>query len=113
MNDVERSALVVLKPGPGPAVSPERAGEVPPDPEAVEAAVGWFRRRGFGTGPVVGISFAVTGSPELFSEVLGEPHVDHAGGDAEFALDRVDDDVSGYLDAVVQPAPPDFGPGNP
>lgn len=109
----EDSALVVLRPGSGPAVSPERAGEVPPDAAAVEAVVGWFREQGFTTGPVVGISFAITGETALFERVLGSATVRHEGADAEFGLDAMEGEVARYVEAVVRPRPPDFGPWNP
>jgi hypothetical protein len=109
-----RTALVVLHPGQDPQAAPERAGETPPDPPAVERVVGWFRDQGFETGPFVGISFAVMGNDALFHEVLGDASAtEGAGDDQQFPLDGLDDDVAQLVAAVVLPSPPDFGPGNP
>jgi len=109
----EQSALVVLHPGSAEGLPPERAGEAPPDPAAAAQALGWFRDRGFGTGPFVGISFAVTGDEELFRTVLGPLPASDAGGDRAYPLDALEDDVKPLVAAIVVPAPPDFGPGNP
>jgi hypothetical protein len=111
----DASALVVLHPGSGPPPGPGREGEVPPDPAVVEQVVGWFHRRGFGTGPVVGISFAVTGPATLFGEVFGDAALSSPGPGQEVALPlgSLGDDVAAHVAAVVRTGPPDFGPGNP
>jgi hypothetical protein len=113
MTYAQRTALVVLKPGLDRPVSAERAGETPPDPDTVSRVIGWFRDRGFETGPFVGISFAITGSEQLFHEFLGTPtYTDRPGG--ELALPLVSlEEIQPMVEAVVVPAPPDFGPGNP
>jgi len=110
----QRTALVVLKPGLDLEAAPERAGETPPDPASVEKVVGWFRGRGFETGPFVGISFAVSGSDELFQAVLGDAvFTAEPGGEMEFSTAGLREDVVRLVAAIVVPAPPDFGPGNP
>jgi hypothetical protein len=64
-------------------------------------------------GPFVGISFAITGSEELFQELLGTAtYTDRRGGEMVFALDSLDE-IQPLVEAVVVSAPPDFGPGNP
>ena len=120
MSDRQATALVVLHPGAVPGVAAERAGEVPPDRAAAARTVAWFADRGFETGPFVGISFAVSGSEELFRTALGARVPEQAGGpdgrpavDREYPLHALDDDVRPLVAAIVVSAPPDFGPGNP
>lgn len=103
MNDGQLTALVVMK----AAQSQE--------PDQVERVVGWFKAKGFETGPFVGISFAVTADQELFEGVLGElqPPSEASLGDSTYSLAGLDQDVQQSIAAVVVTAPPDFGPGNP
>jgi hypothetical protein len=104
------SALVVLRPGGSPVST--RDWERPPEAADVDRVMAWFREHGFETGPLVGISFAITGPPELFRERLGEAVPDDAGA-AAYAVDALQPDVAALVDAIVVQAPPDFGPGNP
>lgn len=81
----------------------------------VDAVTGWFRARGLETGPAVGISFAITGPSEAFTALwpdtaaLESPVADETA----LPLDRLPDDVTAWVDAVVLTAPPDFGPTSP
>lgn len=113
MSDDQRTALVVLHPGTDAAAPADRMGEIPPPAGHVDTVLAWFRERGFETGPVVGISFAITGSPELAGEVFGGTSAMAEGGAGELPLDALSDDVASLVAAVVVSPPPDFGPGNP
>lgn len=113
MTDEQRTALVVLKPGLDRSIFAERAGETPPDPDAVGRALRWFRDRGFETGPFVGVSFAITGRAELFEELFGAATRNHPGGERVYSLGHLTEEIQPLVDAVVVPAPPEFGPGNP
>ena len=113
MSDEQRTAQVVLHPGPSAEAAPERAGETPPDPAHVDRVVAWFRDQGFETGPFVGISFAITGSDDLFRDHFGDTSVMDEGAAAELPLDRLSDDVAPQVAAIAVSTPPDFGPGNP
>jgi len=113
MSDELRTAQVVLQPGTDPMVAPERVAEVPPPADEAAAVVGWFQHHGFDTGPVVGTSFAITGSDDLFSETFGAESGYAGGQEAELPLSSLDDHVSARVAAVVTTGPPDFGPGNP
>jgi hypothetical protein len=104
------SALVVLRPGGSPVST--RDWERPPEAADAERVMAWFREHGFETGPFVGISFAITGPPELFREQLGEAVPDDTGATA-YVAEALEPDLSGLVDAIVVQAPPDFGPGNP
>ena len=113
MSDAQRTAQVVLHPGPNADAPPGRAGETPPDPAHVNRAIAWFQHHGFETGPFVGISFAIIGSDDLFREVLGDTSAMDEDAAAELPLDRLSDAVAPLVAAIAVSAPPDFGPGNP
>lgn len=107
------TALVVLHPGPAYGLPPERAGEAPPDPASAASAVQWFQDQGFATGPIVGISFAISGNDDLFSGVLGVSMSSLASGiEHELPLDALAAHVRTSVNAIVVTAPPDFGPRN-
>lgn len=113
MSDEQRTAQVLLHPGPSADTAWERAGEAPPDPANVDRVMAWFRQQGFGTGPFVGTSFAITGSDGLFHDTFGDTSVMDERAAAELSLDRLSDDVAAQVAGIVVTAPPDFGPGNP
>jgi hypothetical protein len=108
--DAEQTAQVVLRPGGSLDAGDPRSGEVPPEQETADRAVAWFAAKGFACGPVVGISFSISGPAETFERVFGRRP---GAGDLELPLDALDDDVLTGVDAVTATAPPDFGPGNP
>lgn len=103
MSDEERTAQVIVGPAPG----------TPPDPAHVDTVVGWFRDRGFGTGPFVGTSFAITGGDDLFRDTFGDVPTADDGAEAELPLGLLGNEVAPHVAAVVVTGPPDFGPGNP
>ena len=111
----QRTALVVLNPGTGDSASRQssRASEVPPDSSVVRSVTSAFRNEGFEVGPFVGISFAISGSRDVFDRVFGvDPNsAEFSGG--ELPTDRLDSDVTRHLAGVTVTEPPAFGPGNP
>ena len=115
MGSDQRTALVVLNPGTGDPSSRAgaRASEVPPDTSVVRSVTSAFRDEGFEIGPFVGISFAISGSPDVFDRVFGiDPDsAEFRGG--ELPTDRLGRDVTQHLAGVTVTAPPAFGPGNP
>jgi hypothetical protein len=96
--------LVVLRPagggepGEGEAITAESIGRHAPDPDVAERARRYFAERGFEVGPLVGISFSITGPPGLMEEL---------------DLEALPADVREAVHEVATEPPPDFGPGNP
>lgn len=115
MSDELRTAQVVLHPGAGSGVArgagEERASEVPTPAGEAAPVVAWFEQHGFSTGPVVGISFAITGPDDLFRATFGDQVT--YGVESELPMASLDEDVSARVAAIVTSGPPDFGPGNP
>ena len=108
----ERTVLVVLRPSSGAPLPPGgltsatvHAGA--PDPQAAERVRSHLAGRGFDLGPLVGISFSITGTRELIRQVFGD--VPDAGA---LPLDRLPEDVRRLMLAVEAEAPPDFGPNS-
>ncbi|WP_148573492.1 hypothetical protein [Nocardioides caldifontis] len=112
MTDAPRSALVVMRPGRDTLPTSARPSETPTHASDAARVVSWFQDHGFDTGPVLGISFAITGAAELFRDVLGAP-ASGASGDTAFATEALDPELSDLVEAIVVQAPADFGPGNP
>jgi hypothetical protein len=112
MTNAPHTALVVMRPGGNLPPTSLRARETPTSAVDAERVVSWFQHRGFDTGPVVGISFAISGTTRLFRDVLGTASADPDGALA-FATEALDPELSGLVEAIVVQAPPDFGPGNP
>lgn len=90
------AALVVLKPGAGEA----------------ERAKKYFADAGFELGPLVGISFSISGAAALMDQTFADFRALHGSG-GELDLSKLPDDVRGVVRAVVTEAPPDFGPTAP
>jgi hypothetical protein len=65
-----------------------------------------FRARGFEVGPLVGVSFSVSGPPGRIRELLGRP----PRPGLEVSGDLLPGDLRPWVHALVVPAPPDFGP---
>jgi hypothetical protein len=104
-----RSALVVLQPGGEVAeVTAATRDEWQPDRESAERARRAFAELDFEAGPLVGLSFSITGPRELFERVFPDFAAKERTGES-FDLSRVPDSVQ----AVVSEPPPAFGPGNP
>jgi len=114
------SAEVVLHSSAGEApeaVSSANLARHQPDPALAAQVRDWFRRRGFDTSDMHGISFSVTGPRRLFEETCQTPlggENSRAGVDvlelptpAEMPRELADGIV-----AVTFTPPPDFGPGS-
>jgi hypothetical protein len=75
--DILISALVLLRSAGGKeidsseAISANNLAEFAPSPTIVASASEIFRARGFEVGPMVGVSFSVTGRLRTFEEFLG------------------------------------------
>jgi hypothetical protein len=108
------SALVVLRPAGGRAltgdevITSETVAEFLPAPDDAERVRAYFRDLGYDVGPLVAMSFSITGPGPRFEETFGaQPDV------GELPLDRLPPEVSGAVQAVTFPPPPDFGPTSP
>ncbi len=97
-----------------------RLAEVEPDEAAARRVMSWWRDKGFDVGPLVGISFSVSGPAELFARHLhaasalaalaeGRSDREHL----EIPTTRLPGPLRRSVAAVTFSAPPDFGPGNP
>jgi hypothetical protein len=84
-------------------------GEHEADPEAAARVRRAMADAGFRLGPLVGISFAAEGSRERVESTFPRFR-ELQGTGAELSLERLPDDVTPYIRAVVSEAPPDFGP---
>ena len=121
------SAQVILRPASGQTIngkvviSAKNVAEFAPHPSAVSSVAEEFRSKGFEIGPLVGVSFSVTGPLRVFEEFFGmriRLGKDHA---YEFVLKNKTSghELSGKdlpkilgksVQTVVFPLPPDFGP---
>lgn len=83
--------------------------------ESATKAIGWFKSRGFSPGPFVGISFAISGTEELFHQVFGDAPLTAPppGYDVDLPVTALAEEVQPLVVAVVRTEHPDFGPGNP
>jgi hypothetical protein len=122
--DAQLSAIVVLRPAGGDVASEditaENADRLQPDPAVAEAAQAYFRNIGFDVGPLVALSFAVSGSQPLFESVFATPLVVEGEGTVttarsedeqlELPLDRLPPEIAPAVRAVAFTPPPDFGP---
>ena len=121
------SAQVILRPASGQAIngrlviSTDNIAELAPSTGAVAAVTEKFRSKGFEIGPLVGISFSVTGSIRTFTEFFGMQI--RLGKDRAYefmAKDKVvgheltgedlPEGLRKFVQAVAFPLPPDFGP---
>lgn len=121
------SAQVILRSAKGlaingkVAISAGNVAEFAPSPSAVSSITTEFRSKGFEIGPVVGISFAVTGTIRAFEEFfgvrirLGKDHAyefvaRHKTVGHELSGEELPEVLRKFVHAVVFPPPPDFGP---
>ncbi len=121
------SAQVVLHAAGGEAIegkrqiSARKLRQLVPPHGTVSLLAGIFRSKGFEVGPFVGISFSVTGMVRDFEKYFRVRIRPGKDGGYEFVVnDRsVGHELSGedlpeglreYVQAVVFPLPPDFGP---
>jgi hypothetical protein len=108
----ELTLLVVLRPASG---APPPAGGLTsatlaagvPDPQDAARVREYLAGRGFELGPLVGISFSITGTRELARDVFGK--VPTAGA---VSLKRLPANVRRHVLAIETEAPPDFGPSS-
>jgi hypothetical protein len=106
------SALVVLQPGGDVTeVTAATRDTWEPDREGAERARGAFRELGFEVGPMVGLSFSISGPDELFERVFPDVAAKQRTGES-FDLSRLPEGAES-VQAVVSEPPPAFGPGNP
>jgi hypothetical protein len=80
--------------------------------KSAEQVRAFFADHGFEVGEAVAAGFALTGPRSAYLETFGTAP-GAAGQDAtldELPLDRLPDEVAEGIEAVVLPAPPDFGP---
>ena len=121
------SAQVLLNPASGPAPDPsvpitsENINKWLPSPESVTAVTAAFRSLGFEVGPMLGISFAITGAVRVFRKVFkARIRRTYEGGIAcggevgaaglELPLENLPSDVVASIQTVTFVPPPDFGP---
>jgi len=84
------------------------------DPAAAPALAEHFRAAGFETGPLVGTSFAITGSPARFEASFGPEAEATARTEraAELPLEGLPAALATSVEAVAVSGPPDFGPAS-
>ena len=124
------SAQVILRSAEGK--SPDRSamitsstlGEVIPAKEEVKKTLAAFQRAGFTTGPMIGMSFSIAGSVEIFERMFRVRLRDRKQGGLEavaesgsvtvdLPLDNLPASINEIVTAVTFPLPPEFGPGAP
>ena len=117
------SAQVMLLPASGKKIGPdtqitaENIEEFAPPPDAYLIASGAFRSIGFEIGPLVGVTFSITAPAGTFENMFKadlqrsvKGGVECIGGDLEFPLDHLPDNVRKIIQTVTFTEPPDFGP---
>ena len=108
----ELTLLVVLRPASGASLPAGglTSATLPagaPEPQDAARVREHLAGRGFDLGPLVGISFSITGTRELAREVFGDvPAV------GSVSLERLPADVRRPVLAIEAEAPPDFGPSS-
>jgi hypothetical protein len=127
--DILISAQVMLRPASGKAIDSKVAitadnlAEFAPSPSTVTSASEIFRARGFEVGPMVGVSFSVTGTLQAFEEFFGMRIRIGKDGAYEFVVNdkvighelssmELPKELHNFVAAVAFPLPPDFGPAN-
>ncbi len=118
------TAYVIMKPADRSqrldvAITSENIGALQPVEAEVAAATSAFAAGGFAVGPFVGISFSITGPPELYRRTFGVSDPDELDQDAGggtwsggLPLDRLDRSLSSVIDTVVFDEPAElFGLG--
>jgi hypothetical protein len=103
------------------AITAANIREYLPSPEVAAGAKQAFARRGFQVGEVVGNSFAITASGEIFEKLFhaklrpgekGGVTVQGKGksGSYELPLAHLPEEITRFVEAVTFSPPPDFGP---
>ncbi len=82
------------------------------DPGAADAVAEFLGSTGLQTGPMVGTSFAVTGTRGAFETTLGSEAAELAdtGEPAELSLARLPASLAAAVETIAVQGPPDFGP---
>ena len=121
------SAQVILRPASGKKISgkvmisAKNVAEFAPSPGEVSAVAAEFRSGGFDTGPLVGISFSVTGTISTFEKFFGikiqigkDKGYEFVTGNKTFSHELPGNELPELLrksiHAVAFTLPPDFGP---
>lgn len=121
------SAQVILRPSGGRVIDGTvvitaiNLAEFAPSPSDVSLATTRFRSMGFDVGPIVGVSFSITGTVRTFERALGTRIRRRKDDDHEFVVknkpigrelsgDRLPERIRTFVQAIVFPPPPDFGP---
>lgn len=127
--DIVISAQVLLQPASGNdidlnvGITADNLSEFVPSPATIAKASEVFRRNGFEVGPMVGVSFSVTGALRIFEKFFGVSIRMGSKGAYEFVsknkslgreIRTVDlpEELRNSLSSVVFPLPVDFGPTN-
>ena len=103
------------------SITSDNLAEILPDPSAAAAAMEIFRSRDFVVGPIVGISFSITSTKEVFEEFFRSTVQEGEDGAFEFASagvvighelppEMIPNEIRKYVQTIVFPPPPDFGP---
>jgi hypothetical protein len=103
------TVLVLLKPASGQKITAtnaisDRVAELAPSPRTAARVAQYFVDRGCETGPLVGVSFALTVPSGDVASLLG----DEVNG--EFVNPRIPRAISRSIEAIVRDRPIDFGP---
>lgn len=121
------SAQVILRPASGKRITDltvitvENVKEFIPEEGAAVSATVTFHSEGFEVGPIIGISFSITGPVKVFERFFMVPL--HRGKDgaikfiiegkvqvSELPAEKLPGELRKSVLTVVFPLPPDFGP---
>ena len=109
------TAVVLLRSANGAVPRPEdltaeRISQQLPPPAVANRVHQYFSSAGFTAGPIVGLSFSITGDSSDFTRTFGIGPLDPG---QEYPLDAVPGAIRQAIAAVASPEPIEFGPGNP
>lgn len=120
------SAQVILRPADGrdiplnAAITAESLTRYLPSKEAASRVIEFFRKAGFTVGPLVGISFSISGTAATFQSLFevdlqrdqhGVRTANPAGAAGyQLPVDSLPDQVRAEVSSVTFSPPPDFGP---
>ena len=116
------SAQVILKPSHGkdvaiaPLVTSENIHIYLPDEAVADRIKKYFTDHGFACGPIVGISFSITGTKDLFNEFFNVRIIESASegvftseeNEKELPLDPIESDLEKWILSIVFPTPPEY-----
>ena len=103
------TVLVLLKPASGAKISTanttsDTVADLAPSPRTAARVAQYFADRGCETGPLVGVSFALSVPSDDVASLLG----DEVNG--EFSNPPIPRSISRAIEAIVRDRPIDFGP---